>query len=152
MENRPIYVTQPLIPPLDDFIPYLEKIWKSKILTNGGPLHQQLEQTLCDYLDVDYLCLFNNGTTALLCALQAMELKGDVITTPYSFVATTHSLVWNHLNPIFVDIDPTNFNMDPKRIEAAITPFTTAVLPVYCYGSPCDVKAINQIAKKQTIL
>jgi dTDP-4-amino-4,6-dideoxygalactose transaminase len=144
--KRPIYVTQPLLPPLEDFIPYLEKIWANKVLTNGGPFHQELEQALCDYLGVKYLSLFANGTLALLTALQALRLNGEVITSPFSFVATSHALLWHGIKPVFVDIDPHTLNMDPKKIEAAITPATTAIVPVHCYGHPCDVEAIQTIA------
>lgn len=145
-KTSPIYVTQPLLPPLEEFIPYLEKIWGNKILTNGGPFHQQLEQALCDYLGVKYISLFTNGTLALITALQSLRITGEVITTPYSFVATAHSLLWNGIKPVFVDIDPVTLNMDPEKIEAAITPQTTAIMPVHCYGHPCDVKRIAKIA------
>ena len=141
-----IYVTQPTLPPLEEFIPYLEQIWENKILTNGGTFHQQLEQALCDYLGVKHLALFTNGTIALITALQALRITGEVITTPYSFVATAHSLLWNGIKPVFVDIDPISLNLDPAKIEAAITPQTTAIMPVHCYGYPCDVKRIQQIA------
>lgn len=144
--TQPIYVTQPYLPPLDEFIPYLEKIWENKILTNGGPYHQQLEKELCDHLGVRHLALFTNGTIALVTALQALRITGEVITTPYSFVATAHSLLWNGIKPVFVDIDPNTLNLDPTKIEAAITPQTTAILPVHCYGHPCDVDAIQKIA------
>lgn len=145
-DGPPIYVTQPLLPPLEEFIPYLEKIWGNKILTNGGPFHHQLEQALCDYLGVKYISLFTNGTLALITALQALRITGEVITTPYSFVATAHSLLWNGIKPVFVDIDPVTFNIDPDKIEAAITPQTTAIMPVHCYGRPCEVQRIAQIA------
>ena len=145
-DNKPIYVTQPSLPPLEDFYPYLEQIWENKILTNGGPFHQQLERALCDYLGVDHLALFSNGTIALVTALQALRITGEVITTPYSFVATAHSLLWNGIKPVFVDVDPTTLNLDPAKIEAAITPQTTAIMPVHCYGNPCDVEAIQKIA------
>ncbi len=141
-----IYVTQPHLAPLDEFIPYLEKIWKSKVLTNGGPFHQQFEKALCEYLGVKHLALFTNGTLALVTALQALRVTGEVITTPYSFVATAHSLLWNGIKPVFVDVDPKTLNLDPAKIEAAITPQTTAILPVHCYGHPCDVDAIQKIA------
>jgi Predicted pyridoxal phosphate-dependent enzyme apparently involved in regulation of cell wall biogenesis len=141
-----IYVTSPLLPPLEEFIPYLEQIWQSKHLTNAGPFHQQLEAELAKYLGVEHLCLFSNGTLALLTALQALRVKGEVITTPYSFVATAHSILWNSLTPVFVDIDPVTCNMDPAKIEAAITPETTAILPVHCYGIPCNVDEIQRIA------
>jgi len=144
--TKPIYVTQPYLPPLEEFIPYLEKIWDNKILTNGGPYHQQLEKELCDYLGVKHISLFTNGTIALVTALQALRITGEVITTPYSFVATAHSLLWNGIKPVFVDVDPNTLNMDPARIEAAITPQTTAIMPVHCYGHPCDVDAIQKIA------
>lgn len=146
MNEKPIFVTQPHLPPLEEFVPYLEQLWKSKILTNGGPMHQELEQALCDYLGVEQIALFNNGTIALLTALQALRITGEVITTPYSFVATAHSLLWNGIKPVFVDIDPQTLNLDPSRIEAAITPQTTAIMPVHCYGNPCDIAAIEQIA------
>lgn len=145
-ELPPIYVTQPYLPPLAEFIPYLEQIWESKWLTNGGPFHQQLEQALCDYLGVKHIALFSNGTLALMTALQALRITGEVITTPYSFVATSHSLLWNDIRPVFVDIDPITFNLDPARIEAAITPQTTAIMPVHCYGHPCDVALIQKIS------
>ncbi len=146
MKNEPIYVTQPYLPPLQEFIPYLEKIWDSKILTNKGPFHRQLEQALGEYLGVDHIALFANGTLALVTALQALRITGEVITTPFSFVATAHSLLWNGIKPVFVDIDPQTLNLDPRKVEAAITPQTTAILPVHCYGNPCDVEAIQSIA------
>jgi dTDP-4-amino-4,6-dideoxygalactose transaminase len=144
--GKPIYVTQPYLPPLEEFIPYLEKIWERKILTNSGPYHEELEKALCDYLGVEHISLFVNGTIALVTALQALRITGEVITTPYSFVATAHSLLWNGIKPVFVDIDPDTLNLDPKRIEAAITPHVTAIMPVHCYGHPCDVDAIQAIA------
>lgn len=143
---KPIYVTQPTLPPLSEFIPYLEKIWDNKILTNGGDFHRQLEQALCNYLGVKHLALFTNGTIALITALQALRITGEVITTPYSFVATAHSLLWNGIKPVFVDIDAISLNLDPEKIEAVITPQTTAILPVHCYGYPCDIERIQQIA------
>ncbi|MEH6470972.1 MAG: DegT/DnrJ/EryC1/StrS family aminotransferase [Halopseudomonas sp.] len=151
MSKKPIYVTQPSLPPLDEFIPYLEQIWDSRILTNGGPFHQQLEHALCEYLGVEYLSLFCNGTIALVTALQALGIKGEVITTPYSFVATSHALKWNGIKPVFVDIDPDTLNLDPNKIEAAITPSTKAILPVHCYGNPCDVEAIQKIADNHNL-
>ena len=144
--TKPIYVTQPALPELADFIPYLEQIWANKILTNGGPFHQQLEQALCDYLGVKHISLFTNGTLALVTALQALRITGEVITTPYSFVATSHSLLWNGIKPVFVDINPATLNLDPDKIEAAITPRCTAIMPVHCYGHPCDVERIQTIA------
>ncbi|MFW0765576.1 DegT/DnrJ/EryC1/StrS family aminotransferase [Trabulsiella odontotermitis] len=143
---KDIYVTSPLLPPLEEFIPYLEKIWEKKFLTNGGAWHQQLEKELAEYLGVEHLCLFANGTLALLTALQALRITGEVITTPYSFVATSHSLLWNGLTPVFADIDPVTCNIDPAKIEALITPATSAILPVHCYGIPCDVDKIQSIA------
>lgn len=139
-------VTSPLLPPLEEFIPYLEKIWANKRLTNNGPFHQQLEAELAAYLGVEHLSLFANGTLALVTALQALRINGEVITTPYTFAATAHSLLWNGIKPVFVDIDPTSCNLDPDRIEEAITPATTAILPVHCYGIPCEVERIERIA------
>lgn len=150
-QPAPIFVTQPHLPPLEEFVPYLEKIWSNKILTNGGPFHVQLEQALCDYLGVEYLSLFTNGTVALVTALQALRITGEVITTPYSFVATAHSLLWNGIKPVFVDINPVTLNLDPARIEAAITPQTTAIMPVHVYGHPCDVDAIQDIADRYNL-
>lgn len=144
--SSPIYVTQPFLPPLDEFTPYLQQIWANKILTNGGPFHQQLEQALCDHLGVRHVALFTNGTLALITALQALRVTGEVITTPYSFVATAHSLLWHNCKPVFVDVEPDTLNLDPARIEAAITPQTTAIMPVHCYGNPCDTAAIQKIA------
>jgi len=151
MTHKPIYVTQPYLPPLEEFVPYLEQIWENKRLTNNGPFHQELEQALCDYLGVNYISLFANGTLALVTALQAFRIGGEVITTPYSFVATAHSLLWNGIKPVFVDIDPNTLNLDPEKIESAITPHTTAIMPVHCYGHPCDVDAIQRIADNYNI-
>lgn len=144
--DKLIPVTQPFLPPLAEFLPYLEKIWESKQVTNGGPFHVQLEQALCEFLGVEHLSLFSNGTLALITALQAMKVTGEVITTPFSFVATTHALHWNGIKPVFADIDPVSMNLDPYKIEAAITPQTTAILPVHVYGNPCEVEAIEHIA------
>lgn len=144
--KKPIYVTQPFLPPIGEFVPYLEQIWSNKVLTNGGPYHQQLEQALCDYLGVKHIALFANGTLALITALQALRVSGEVITTPYSFVATAHSLLWHGNKPVFVDVEPKTLNIDPSKIEAAITPQTTAIMPVHCYGNPCDVESIQKIA------
>ena len=140
------FVTQPLLPPLEEFIPYLEKIWNNKILTNKGPFHQQLEAELCTYLGVKHISLFCNGTIALITALQALRITGEVITTPYSFVASTHALWWNNIKPVFVDIEADFFTLDPAKIEAAITPNTTAILPVHVYGNPCKMEEIQKIA------
>ncbi|MDG4551365.1 MAG: DegT/DnrJ/EryC1/StrS family aminotransferase [Candidatus Contendobacter sp.] len=144
--NSPIYVTRPFLPPLAELYPYLEQIWENRQLTNAGPFHQQFEQALCEYLGVDHISLFANGTLALVTALQALRITGEVITTPYSFVATAHSLLWNGIKPVFVDIDPATFNLDAEKIEAAITPQTTAILPVHVYGRPCATDRIQQIA------
>ncbi|MBB5885311.1 DegT/DnrJ/EryC1/StrS family aminotransferase [Xanthomonas sp. LMG 8992] len=141
-----IPVTSPLLPPLEAFVPYLEQIWRSRILTNGGDMHRALEKALAEYLGVNHLALLTNGTLALLTALQALRITGEVITTPYSFVATAHSLLWRGIKPVFVDIDPQTMNLDPLKIEAAITPHTTAIMPVHCYGTPCDTSAIERIA------
>ncbi|HQS02381.1 MAG: aminotransferase [Halothiobacillus sp. 24-54-40] len=146
MQHDPIYVTQPYLPPLEELKPYLEQIWANRILTNAGPFHQQLEQELCAYLGVEHISLFTNGTLALVTALQALRITGEVITTPYSFVATAHSLLWNGIKPVFVDIDPITLNLDPEKIEAAITPQTTAIMPVHVYGRPCDTAKIQAIA------
>ena len=146
MKQNPIYVTQPYLPPLEEFTPYLEQIWANKTLTNGGPFHQQLEQALAEYLGVPHVALFSNGTLALITALQALRVTGEVITTPYSFVATAHSLLWHNCKPVFVDVEPNTLNIDPAKIEAAITPQTTAIMPVHCYGNPCDTAAIQKIA------
>ena len=146
MSNSPVFVTQPYLPPLEEFMPYLEKIWGNKILTNNGPFHQELEAALCDYLGVKHLSLFTNATLALITALQALRITGEVITTPYSFVATAHSLMWNNIKPVFADVDPQTCNLDPAQIEAMITPETTAIMPVHCYGRPCDVEKIQEIA------
>lgn len=148
MTIKPVFVTQPHLPPLAEFIPYLEKIWANKTLTNGGPFHVQLEQALCDYLGVKYISLFVNGTVALQTALQVFGLKGEVITTPFSFIATSHAISMNGLTPVFVDIDPKSLNLDPTKIEAAITSRTSAILPVHCYGNPCDVVEIEKIAHR----
>ncbi|MFJ4068904.1 DegT/DnrJ/EryC1/StrS family aminotransferase [Pseudomonas sp. NPDC089996] len=147
-DRQAVYVTQPALPELEAFLPYLQEIWDSHILTNGGSMHRRLEAALCAYLGVEHISLFCNGTQALITALQVAGLSGEVITTPYSFVATAHSLLWNNLTPVFVDIDPHTLNLDPARIEAAITEKTTAILPVHCYGYPCDVEAIRAIAER----
>lgn len=148
MENKVITVTSPLLPSLDEFMPYLQDIWSRKWLTNNGYYHQELEKALCEYLKVPYISLCTNGTLPLLCALQALRITGEVITTPYSFVATTHSLWWNGIKPVFVDIDPETCNIDPEKIEDAITPRTTAIMPVHVYGKPCDTDRIQAIADK----
>ncbi|MBW4711850.1 DegT/DnrJ/EryC1/StrS family aminotransferase [Prevotella histicola] len=148
MDKSIITVTSPLLPSLDEFTESLKEIWGSKWITNNGQFHQKLEAALAEYLKVPYVSLFTNGTLPLLTALQAMRITGEVITTPYSFVATTHALWWNGIKPVFVDIDPSTGNIDPQKIEAAITPRTTAILPVHVYGKPCDTEAIQTIADK----
>ena len=148
MEKKTITVTSPLLPSLEEFMPYLQDIWNRKWLTNNGHYHQELEKALCEYLKVPYISLFTNGTLPLMCALQTLRITGEVITTPYSFVATTHSLWWNGIKPVFVDIDPETCNLDPDKIEAAITPKTTAIMPVHVYGKPCDTERIQEIADK----
>lgn len=146
MDNELITVTSPLLPNLDDFNEMLKQIWASKWITNNGSFHKQLEKELAAYLKVPYISLFTNGTLPLITALQALRITGEVITTPYSFVATTHALWWNGIKPVFVDIDPTTGNINPDKIEAAITPKTTAIMPVHVYGKPCDTKRIQEIA------
>ena len=148
MIDKPIYVTSPLLPSLEDFTFLLKEIWESKMLTNNGNFHQKLEEELAKYLKVPYLSLFTNGTLPLITALQAMRITGEVITTPFSFVATTHSLWWNGIKPVFVDIESETCNLDPSKIEAAITPRTTAIMPVHVYGKPCKTKEIQEIANK----
>lgn len=148
MENKVITVTSPLLPGLEEFNEVLKDIWASKWITNNGRFHKLLEKELAAYLRVPYISLFTNGTLPLITALQALRISGEVITTPYSFVATTHSLWWNGIKPVFVDIDPTTGNIDPNKIEAAITPKTTAIMPVHVYGKPCDTQRIQEIADK----
>ena len=150
--NKAITVTSPLLPPLEEFIPYLQQIWDSKWITNNGQFHQQLEQALAEYLGVEYISVFTNGTLPLITALQALGLtKGEVITTPYSFVATTHAIWWNQLTPVFVDVDSITGCIDPDKIEAAITENTVAIMPVHVYGTPCDTERIDSIAKKHNL-
>lgn len=146
MKLDEIFVTQPFMPPLKEFLPYLEQIWDNKLVTNCGPFHREFEAAVGEHLGVEHVALFTNGTIALVTALQSLRISGEVITTPFSFVATSHSLLWNGIKPTFVDIDPETLNLDPKQIEAAITPHTTAILPVHCYGRPCNTKAIQEIA------
>lgn len=147
-KEKQITVTSPLLPDLDEFHAMLKEIWASKWITNNGSFHRQLEKELAEYLKVPFVSLFTNGTLPLITALQALRITGEVITTPYSFVATTHSLWWNGIKPVFVDIDPATGNIDPDRIEAAITPKTTAIMPVHVYGKPCDTVRIQEIADK----
>jgi len=146
--NNPVYVTQPAMPPLAEFTVYLEKIWEKRILTNNGPFHKQFEKDLAGYLGVKYISVFTNGTLALLTALQALRISGKVITTPFSFVATTHSLWWNNIKPVFADIEPEYLNLDPEKVEAAITPQVTAIMPVHVYGNPCKVEQFEKLANK----
>ena len=148
MNNKTITVTSPLMPDLEDFNVILKDIWAKKWITNNGSYHKELEKALCDYLKVPFISLFTNGTLPLITALQALRITGEVITTPYSFVATTHALWWNGIKPVFVDIDPNTGNLDPNKIEAAITPQTTAIMPVHVYGRPCRTKEIQNIADK----
>ncbi|MCU7835994.1 MAG: DegT/DnrJ/EryC1/StrS family aminotransferase [gamma proteobacterium symbiont of Taylorina sp.] len=143
---KKIFITEPYLSPLEEFIPYLEKIWENKRLTNNGPFHEEFEKNLAQYLGVEYISLFANGTLALVTALQALRISGEVITTPYTFVATAHSLLWNNIKPVFADIEPDTYNIDPRKIEEAITPQTTAILPVHIYGYPCNIEAIQDIA------
>lgn len=150
--TKPITVTSPLLPDLDEFIPYLKQIWDSKWITNNGDFHQQLEQALCEYLGVDYISVFTNGTLPLITAFQALNIRqGEVITTPYSFVATTHAIWWNGLTPVFVDVDPITGNIDSDKIEAAITENTVAIMPVHVYGNPCDTAKIDALAKNYNL-
>jgi len=149
--DRKLLVASPLLPPLDEFTSYLEDIWERKWLTNNGYYHNKLEEALCEYLDVPYVSLFTNGTLPIMTALQVLDIKGEVITTPYSFVATAHSLLWNGLKPVFVDIDPVTCNIDPDKIEEAITPQTTAIMPVHVYGNPCDTMKIQRIADRHQL-
>jgi len=146
--KKPIWVTQPSLPPLKEFIPYLEDIWERKWITNNGYYHQEFEKKLAEYLGVKYISLVSNGTLALIIALKALDITGEVITTPYSFVATSHALKWNGIEPVFCDIEPNYCTLDPQKIEAAISPMTTAILPVHVYGNPCNVEEIKKIADK----
>lgn len=147
-DQSPLYVTRPSLPPLEAFTRELALIWDSRVLTNGGPQHRRFEAALAEYLGIGHISLFTNGTIALVTALQALDIEGEVITTPYSFVATAHSLLWNGLTPVFADIDPVSLNLDPARVEAAITPRTRAILAVHCYGRPCDHAALRDIADR----
>jgi dTDP-4-amino-4,6-dideoxygalactose transaminase len=150
-DSSKTWVTEPSLPALEALLPYLEQIWSSKRVTNNGPFHQQLEAALCGYLGVPYISLFSNATIALITALKALGIQGEVITTPYSFVATAHSLLWNNIKPVFVDIDAITLNLDASKIEAAITPDTEAIMPVHVYGHPCDTTAIDDIAKRYNL-
>ena len=145
-EEKPILISQPTLPDLDEFVESLKVIWQRKWLTNNGEVHQEFESKLPEFLGVPYISLFSNGTLALISALQALRITGEVITTPYSFVATTHALHWNGIKPVFVDVDPVYGNIDSAKIEAAITPKTTAILPVHVYGNPAEIEKIDEIA------
>ena len=147
-KKEAVYVTKPVLPPLNELNIYLKKIWDNKIITNNGPFHQEFESALAKYLGVKHISVFSNGTLALLTALQALNITGEVITTPFSFVATSHALWWNKIKPVFVDIEPDFYTLDPAKIEAAITPKTTAIMPVHVYGNPCRLEEIEHIAKK----
>ena len=149
--NDNIFVTKPYLPPLEEFTPYLQKIWDSGILSNCGPYHAEFERRLAEYLGVPYVCLFTNGTIALVTALQAVGATGEVITTPFSFVATSHAILWNRMTPVFVDVQADSLNLDPAKVEAAITPQTTAILPVHCYGNPAQVEALADIARRHDL-
>ena len=149
--EKPIYVTRPFLPPLEEFRQGLEEIWETRWLTNNGPILQRFTQELCNFFETDNLCLFNNGTLALQIALQGMGISGEVITTPFTFVATTHALYWNKIRPVFVDIEPDYFTLDPEKVEAAITPWTTAILAVHVYGYPCKLNALADIARRHNL-
>jgi dTDP-4-amino-4,6-dideoxygalactose transaminase len=149
--EKPIYVTRPFLPPLEEFKQGLEEIWESRWLTNNGPILQRFTKELCNYFETDNLCMFNNGTLALQIALQGMGISGEVITTPFTFVATTHALYWNKIRPVFVDIEPDYYTLDPDKVEAAITPWTTAILAVHVYGYPCKVNALADIARRHNL-
>jgi dTDP-4-amino-4,6-dideoxygalactose transaminase len=149
--EKPIYVTRPYLPPLEEFCQGLQEIWDSQWLTNNGPILHRFTQELCNTFETDNVCLFNNGTLALQIALQGMGISGEVITTPYTFVATTHSLFWNKIRPVFVDIEPEYYTLDPEKVEAAITPWTTAILAVHVYGHPCKLNALADIARRHNL-
>lgn len=149
--KNPIYVTRPYLPPFNDFCEGLKEIWESRQLTNNGPIVERFEKRLSSYLGTDNLCLFSNGTLALQIALQGIDISGEVITTPFTFVATTHALYWNHARPVFVDIEPDYYTLDPEKVEAAITPWTTAILAVHVYGHPCRLSALARIARKYNL-
>jgi dTDP-4-amino-4,6-dideoxygalactose transaminase len=149
--EKPIYVTRPFLPPLEEFRQGLEEIWENRWLTNNGPILQRFTQELCNKFESNNVCLFNNGTLALQIALQGMGISGEVITTPYTFVATTHALFWNKIRPVFVDIEPDHYTLDPEKVEAAITPWTTAILAVHVYGNPCKLNVLADIARRHNL-
>jgi len=150
--EQPIYVTRPFLPPLSRFSKGLEEIWENRWLTNHGPLVQRFEKLLADYYETENVCVFNNGTLALQIGLQALDISGDVITTPFTFVATTHSLYWNKIHPVFCDIDPYYYNLDPLKVVEKITPWTTAILAVHVFGNPCNLEALQEIAQKHKLM
>ncbi|MHC4322792.1 MAG: DegT/DnrJ/EryC1/StrS family aminotransferase [Planctomycetota bacterium] len=149
--EKPVYVTRPFLPPRDEFCDGLKEIWDNHWLTNNGPVAQRFERELSDYFETDNVCLFTNGTLALQIGLAGMGIAGEVITTPFTFVATTHSLFWNKIRPVFVDIEPDYYTLDPKEVEAAITPLTTAILAVHVFGHPCDINALSDIARRHNL-
>jgi len=149
--EKPIYVTRPFLPPLEEFSKGLEEIWENRWLTNNGPIVRRFAQELCNFFESDNICLFNNGTLALQIGLQGMGISGEVITTPYTFVGTTHALFWNKIRPVFVDIEPDYYTLDPEKVEAAITPWTTAILAVHVYGYPCKLNALADIARRHNL-
>jgi len=148
---KPIYVTRPFLPPLKEFCQGLEEIWEGRWLTNNGPILKRFTRELCNFFETDNICLFNNGTLALQIALKGMGISGEVITTPFTFVATTHALFWNNIRPVFVDIEPDYYTIDPEKVEAAITPSTTAILAVHVYGHPCEINALTDIARRHNV-
>jgi dTDP-4-amino-4,6-dideoxygalactose transaminase len=149
--EKPIYVTRPFLPPLEEFRQGLEEIWENQWLTNNGPILQRFTQEMNNFFETDNVCLFNNGTLALQIALQGMGISGEVITTPFTFVATTHALFWNKIRPVFVDIEPDYYTLDPEKVESAITPWTTAILAVHVYGHPCKLNALADIARRHNL-
>ena len=149
--EKPIHVTRPFLPPIEEFTAALQEIWDNQWLTNNGPVLQRFTRQLSHYFETDNVCLFNNGTLALQIGLQGMGISGEVITTPFTFVATTHALYWNKIRPVFVDIEPDYYTLDPEKVEAAITPWTTAILAVHVFGNPCDVHALGDIARRHNL-
>lgn len=149
--DDPIYVTKPFLPPLEDFCEGLKEIWETRQLTNDGPILRRFLKELCNFFESDNVCIFNNGTMALQIALQGMGLSGEIITTPFTFVATTHALYWNKIRPVFVDIEPEFYTLDPEKVESAITPWTTAILAVHVYGHPCKLNELSDIARQHNL-
>ena len=150
-KNDQVYVTKPFLPPLIKLYPYFRRIWETGVITNSGPIHEELESELCKYLKIKNISLCSNGTLALLTAIKSLNLKGEVITTPFSFVATSNALIWNQLTPVFADVEPNSPNIDPLKVEKLINKNTSAILAVHCYGTLCDVKALSKIAKKHNL-